>query len=168
MKRLAVIVGVVCVIAGLAAGAASAKLSAPEQSWVKPVIAVYNLEAKALGVVQAEELAVIEADGAGKYFTTLKDTLAVFAACPVAIKDAGAPPSVRLQTFDHDMVVSCAHLYSGGEDYAHAVGDVSVGQGKPAASALEAAKPQFIAGAKELSVAAHLLDSIGGKSAFEA
>lgn len=168
VKRVVLIVGVVCVVAGVATGAAAAKLSPAEQTWVTPVIQVYNLEAKALSVVQAEELVVIKANGAGKYFNTLKLTLSVFAACPTAIKDAGAPPSVRLKAFDQDMVVSCRDLYAGGEDAAHAIADVRVGQGKPATAALKASDPKLEAGAKELAVAEGQLASIGGKSAFEA
>jgi hypothetical protein len=165
---VAVALVVVSAVAGFATGIASAKLSAPEQTWVDPVIKVYDLEAKALSVVQAQELVVIEDSGAGKYVQKLEGTLAVFASCPVAMNDAGAPPSVRLQSFDHDMVVSCQHLYSGGEDVAHAIADVRVGQGKPAATALGASTPQLVAGAQELTAAEHLLASIGGKSAFEA
>ena len=132
------------------------------------MLKMYNLDAKALSVVQAEELVVIKADGGGKYFNTLKLTLAVFASCPVVIKDVGAPPSVRLKTFDHDMVVACGDLYAGGEDVAHAIVDVRVGQGKPATAALEASNPRLEAGAQELAVAERLLASIGGKNSFEA
>jgi hypothetical protein len=168
VKRGALVACLLAVVAGVATGPASAKLSPVEQRWVTPVIELYNLEVTALGHVQAYEHIVIKDDGAGSALNALKTTLAVFATCPVAMKDVGAPPSVRLELFDHDMVVSCQHLNSGAEDIAHAVGEVRVGQGTPAATALEAATPQLEAGAKELGVAARLLESIGGKSTFEA
>lgn len=168
MKRILCLAVVLCAVAGLSVSAASAKLSPVEQTWVSPVVTIYNLESDALGSVRAYEDVVVKDDGAGKYFDTLKRILGIFAVCPEEMTYVGAAPSTRLVPVDDDMVSACQHLSSGGDDLAHVIVDVRAGDGKAAAAAVKASEPQLVAGAGALAAADHLLLSIGGKSAFKA
>lgn len=169
MRRRLLVLATVAVLAAAGAAGASARLSPVEQHWVTPLLKVYNVESASLSVVQQEERATDAlVAGSGKNNTLLTETLLEFVECPSAVKAAGKPPSVRLETFDSDMVASCAHLAAGGNDVGKAIGQIRSGDVARARSDLEASLTEFVAGSKLLAAAERQLMVIGGKSVFAA
>jgi hypothetical protein len=169
VRRFALSLALVLLLTGLVAGSAAAKLSPVEQTWVKPMITIYNAMAANLGVVVDEEKASDALiAGSGKNNDLLTYTLSVFVSCPSEVKTVGEPPSVRLQAFYTDMVAACAALAGGGTDAGHAIGAIGKGKGALARSDLVASTSELSKGSKLLAAAEKQLAIVGGKNIFEA
>jgi hypothetical protein len=169
VRRFAITLLAGLALVALGAGSAAAKLSPVEQTWVKPLLKVYDVEAANLSVVEPElraSDALIAASGTNN--TRLTDTLAGFVECASVVKKAGPVPSLRLQGFLTDLLDSCSHLSTGAQDIAHAIGQISQGNGVKASTYLKASTPALLAGSKLLAAAQKQLTIIGGKNIFEA
>jgi hypothetical protein len=166
MRRLAVLL-VVFAALGWAA-AAEAKLTAVEQKWAKPMIAVWNQQNVALQVVlQAASAkdALIAGTTNNKRLTVILNT---FVVCGAEIKKAGAPPSPRLATFDTSLRSACTHNTAGAHDFAKVVGAIRSGRAAQAKTLLQQGVGQFKLGTTAMNKAYKSLTALGGANIFKA
>lgn len=170
MVAVAALVGLTAAVAAQAAPTRIAKLSRSEQKWVTPMISVWNDVNLNLHLVLDEEKAPNALiPGSGKNNTLLTKTLGVFASCTALVKRAGNPPSTRLVAFQTAMKGMCAHMVSGAQDVAKAIGAIyKKHDAKLAGSLLVQGTDEFKQGSALLATAQKQLMLIGGKSVFTA
>ena len=156
------------VVAGLGAGAASAKLSPAENTWAKSMITTYNVMSKELTIVVSEEEAENALIARTAANATLTKTLEAFELCGTAVKKAGPAPSTRLTPFLTSMNAACLHLGLGSNWVAKAIGAIGKGNGTLAKTDLGKSVTELKACSDHLATAAKLLLAIGGKAIFTA
>jgi hypothetical protein len=166
MRKLAV---VVTVLAGLGwTAAAEAKLTAVEQKWATPMIAVWNQQNLALHVVlqaAAAKDALIVGTTNNKRLTIILNT---FVVCGSQIKKGGAPPSPRLTSFAGSLKTACTHDTAGATDFAKSIGAIRAGKSTQSQALLKQGVAEFKLGTAALSKAYKSLTAIGGRNIFKA
>jgi hypothetical protein len=166
MRKLAVLAAVVAALAS--AGAAEAKLTAVEQKWATPMIAVWNQQNLALHVVlqaASAKNALVYGTANNKKLTIILNT---FVVCGPSIKKAGAPPSPRLNAFAAALTTACTHDTSGATNFAKAVGAVSKRKAAQSKTLLNQGVAEFKLGTAALTKAYKSLVSVGGQNIFKA
>jgi len=155
------------VLTAVSAGAAparSAKLTGPEQKWVTPVVAVWNVMNDGLQTVSAQtttEGALIPGTKANK---TLIVTLGNFVECSNAMTKFKDPPSSRLKPFAASMKGACKHLGTGAHGVANGVSTIyKQNNAKLATLQIKAAFKELSKGSSQLATARKQLLAIGGK-----
>jgi hypothetical protein len=159
-------------LAGLAAGAAQAKLTPVEQKWTTPLVSVWNVQNAGLHLVlhQATAKNALIA-GSKPNNLALTKTLVALVSCKAptdAIRKAGAPPSSRLTVFRDALNATCIHDANGAQDFARAIGAITNGKPKLAKAFLIQGVSEFKRGSAQLSKAYASLTAIGGRNAFKA
>jgi len=158
----------VSVGAGLAASAASARLTPLEQRWVKPLLAVWTQQNAALHLVlpaASAKDALLVGTAANAKLTTVLNT---FVVCSPELRKAGDPPSPRLRPYLAALTTACTHATSGAHDFAKAVGAVGKGKGALAQSYLARGVAEFKRATSALTTAYRAIIAIGGKNIFTA
>ena len=156
------------VVACLLAAGASAKLTPVEQTWAKPMIAVWNQQNVALQVVlQAASAkdALVYGSANNKKLNVILNT---FVVCGPAIKKAGTPPSPRLKAFADALGTACTHDTNGAHDIAKVVGAVRKGKTAQLQALLQGSAAEFKLGTAALTKAYKSLLAIGGANIFKA
>jgi hypothetical protein len=152
-----------------AAPARTAKLTAAEQAWVKPVVALWNMMNGGLLVVGKETTAtnaLVPGTAANK---TLIQTLGGFVTCTGVMKKAKVPPSARLQPFAQSMTLACASLGTGAHGVANGISTIyAKHNAKLASLQIKAAFGEFAKGSAKITAARRQLLAVGGKTIFSA
>jgi hypothetical protein len=167
----------VTLAAGIAAAAAlapagGAALSPAEQTWVTPLVKIWNIQNSSLKVVIAQALkpkALVA--GSKPDNLNLTNTLAALINCKVPkdlIHSAGAPPTTRLKTFRNALNSACIHDQNGANDFARAIGAVTKGQSGKVTNFLKQGVAEFKKATGQLAKARSSLVSIGGQPLFQA
>jgi hypothetical protein len=166
--RVAVTVaGVAAVLLVPSAGAAT--LTPAEQAWIAPLVKIWNLQNSSLKVVLAQALkpsALVA--GTKPNNLNLTNTLVALADCKQPkdrIKLAGAPPTVRLNTFRDALNSACIHDQNGANDFAKAIGAVSKGRKAQVTPFLQQGVAQFKKGSLLLTKAYDALQTLGSGAA---
>jgi hypothetical protein len=159
--RLAVIalVGAAVVIP-----AAGAKLTPAEQTWVSPLLKIWNTQYAAGGLVIPEANAKGGLTAGTKANEKLVGTLAALIDCKAPkdkIKAAGDPPTARLATFQTELNAACKLDYQGAKLFATAVGDVRQGKISVANAHLKSGVTDLRNGRVQLANAYEYLTKIG-------
>ena len=160
------------VVCGLFAGSAQAKLTPTEETWAKPLIAIWNTQNAALHLVVGQASAKNALIAGEKPHTlALSKTLLALITCKQPtdlIKKAGAPPSPRVTAFRDALNSACIHDNDGAHSFAKAVGAVTKGNSKLAATLLSQGVAEFKLGSAQLSKAYKAITAVGGKNIFTA
>jgi hypothetical protein len=154
------------------APAGDAKLTPAEQTWITPLLRIWNTQYAAGGVVvkQAEAKNALVA-GSKPNNLNLTVTLAALIECKVPsdqIRKAGKPPTPRLVVFRKELDAACTYDYKGATLFAKAIGAVRVGKSSLAASRLKAGAADFYQGRVQLAKAYEYLSKIGKASSLTA
>jgi hypothetical protein len=166
MRKLAVIIIALAALGWTAA--AEAKLTAVEEKWAKPMIAVWNQQNLALHVVlqaASAKNALIVGTANNKRLTIILNT---FVVCGAEIKKDGAPPSPRLTTFAASLKTACTHNTAGATDFAKSIGAIRAGKTTQSQTLLRQGVAEFKLGTAALSKAYKALTAIGGQNIFKA
>jgi hypothetical protein len=148
-------------------GAATAKLTAAEEKWAKPMIQVWNQQNVALHVVlqaAAAKNALVYGTANNKKLNVILNT---FVVCTPEIKKAGAPPSPRLTTFATALKTACAHDTAGATAFAKTVGAIRKGKTAQSQKLLQQGVAEFKLGTTALSGAYKSLIAVGGSNVFK-
>ena len=163
--RVAIFAAGVAAAAFLAPGA-GAILTPAEQAWVKPLIAIWNVQNKSLNVVIAQALkpkALVA--GSKPDNLNLTNTLVALANCKQPtdlIKKAGAPPSHRLVVFRNALNSACIHDQNGANDFAKAIGAVTKGRTSQVTPFLQQGTKEFRKATLQLTKAYNSMQALGG------
>jgi hypothetical protein len=159
-------------VAAVFAGTAAAKLAPAEQTWVTPLIKVWNLQNAGLHLVlqQAGAKNALVA-GEKPQNLALTETLGALVQCKTPtdlIEKAGAPPTKRLTTFRNALNAACIHDGNGASDFAKAIGAVTKNDTSRAKQFLTQGVAEFRKGSAQLTKAYKAIVALGGKAAFSA
>jgi hypothetical protein len=160
--------------AGIAASAvlvpgASASLSPAEQSWIAPLVKIWNVQNSSLKVVIQQALkpkALIAGNKPDNL--NLTNTLVALANCKQPkdlITQAGAPPGTRLNPFRDALNAACIHDQNGANDFAKAIGAVTKGRTAQVTPFLKQGIAEFKKGSVQLTKAYNSLQTLGGAAA---
>jgi hypothetical protein len=159
-------------LAVLGAGAAgavpakTAKLTAAEEKWAKPVVNLWNVMNGGLLVVGKQTTANNALIPGTSANYTLTQTLATFITCTPVMKKAGAS-SARLSTFSATMKDACNHLGVGAHGVANGIATIyKKRNGKLGAAQIQAAFTEFQQASALLAKAQKQLLALGGTNIF--
>jgi hypothetical protein len=113
------------IAAAVLAGVAGAAFTPAEQAWLTPLLRIWNDQNDHLKVVVGQAEARNALIVGTKPNETLTFTLAALASCKEPrdlIRQAGPPPSARLEGFRGDLNAACIDDLSGANDFAKAIG----------------------------------------------
>jgi hypothetical protein len=170
MRALSALVLAV-VLAGLAAGTASAKLTPAEQKWVTPLLRVWEKQNAGLNLV-LKAATVNNSAGMVPGTTENRNLVTILAAlidCKEPtdrIKKAGTPASPRLTPFRDALNSACIHDANGAHDFAKAIAAFGKKQNKLGGTLLVTGVAEFKKGTAQISKAYKALTAIGGKNLF--
>jgi hypothetical protein len=166
MRARVWILAAVVAAATLLAPSAGAALTPAEQTWVKPLIRVWNVQNKSLKVVITQALkpkALVAGNKPDNL--NLTNTLVALANCKQPadlIKKAGAPPSKRLLAFRNALNSACIHDQNGANDFAKAIGAVTKGRTAQITPFLQQGTKEFQKATRQLTKAYNSLQALGG------
>jgi hypothetical protein len=152
--------------------AAQARLTPTENTWAKPLIAIWNVQNAGLHLViqqASAKNALVAGEKPENY--TLTNTLLHLINCKQPkdlIAKAGIPPSPRLAAFRDALNTACIDNGKGANDFAKAIGAVTKNNSKLAQSLLVQGVAEFKLGSAAIAKAYKVLIAIGGKSIFVA
>jgi hypothetical protein len=149
------------------APARSAKLTPAESKWLAPLVTEYTTLAKALAVVNKQELAKDALVQGTTANTTLTKTLATFVACKTALTKARKAPTARLKPFLTSMTGACGNLDTGANTIARAVGAVGQGNSTQAVSLLKKSQTELQKGSTLLGKAGQQAVAVSGGSSLK-
>src|SRR5579871_2553484 len=166
--RLAVIV-----LAGAAVvvPAAGAKLTPAEQTWVSPLLKIWNTQYAAGGLVSKQASAKGSLVAGTKANETLLNTLAALVDCKEPhdrIKAAGNPPSPRLDTFQTELNTACEDDLQGANLVAKSINAVRDGKTSLATSRMRAGISALYKGRLQLVKAYEVITKAGKGSGLTA
>jgi hypothetical protein len=172
MRAVSILVLAV-VLAGLTAGAASAKLTPAEEKWVAPLLKIWEKQNAGLNLVIP---AATRNNGAGMVAGTTenRDLVTILAAlvdCKEPtdrIKKAGAPASPRLVAFRDALNSACIHDANGAHDFAKAIAAFGKKKNTLGKSLLVSGVAEFKKGTAQISKAYKAITAVGGKNIFTA
>jgi hypothetical protein len=148
---------------------AGASLTPAEQSWISPLIKVWNVQNSSLKVVIQQAVkpnALIAGNKPDNL--NLTNTLVALADCKQPkdrIKLAGAPPTTRLNPFRDALNAACIHDQNGANDFAKAIGAVTKGKSAQVTPFLKQGATEFKKGTLQLAKAYNALQTLGGAAA---
>ena len=157
------------VASALFAPGAGATLSPAEQSWIAPLIKIWNVQNSSLKVVISQALkpnALVA--GSKPDNLNLTNTLAALADCKQPkdrITSAGAPPTQRLNPFRDALNSACIHDQNGANDFAKAIGAVTKGNAAKVKPFLAQGTAEFKKASLQLTKAYNALQTLGGSAA---
>ena len=159
--RLAVLV---LVGAAIAVPAAGAKLTPKEQTWVAPLLKIWNTQYAGGGLVSKQANAKGSLVAGTKANETLLSTLAAIVDCKAPhdrIKAAGSPPTSRLNSFVTELNAACEYDLKGANLVAKAMGSVRLGKTSVATSRLRAGIKDLYDGRVQLAKAYEAITKLG-------
>jgi hypothetical protein len=159
--RLAVIA---LVWAAVLAPAAGARLTPKEQTWVTPLLKIWNTQYAAGGLVSKQATTKGSLVAGTKANKTLVLTLASLVDCKAPkdqIKAAGDPPSARLSPFLTELNTACEYDYKGANLVAKAMGSIRLGKTSQATSRLRAGISDLYKGRVQLAKAYVAITKLG-------
>jgi hypothetical protein len=172
MGRRGLIAASALAAAAIVTPLAGAVLTPAEQSWLAPLITIWNVQNDHLKVVvaqaEARDALIVGERPANE---TLTYTLAALASCKQPkdlIKQAGAPPSARLAGFRSELDAACVDDLDGANDFAKAIGAVREANYSLETALLKSGLVEFGKGRDELARAYLAVVSVGGKVVFKA
>jgi hypothetical protein len=169
-RLLAVLASAAVLGSGLAgfAGATSArtaKLTPPEQRWLKPLLAVWQAQNDGLNLVLRQAAApnalLVNSNPNNK---KLQKVLGALLSCKQpadAIKLAGAPPTARLDRFLVTLDAACIEDENGAHAFTSAMIAYTANQGPRTAALIKVGVAYFKLGSAEIAKAYTSLTSLG-------
>ncbi|MEI8104307.1 MAG: hypothetical protein WCH31_00515 [Actinomycetes bacterium] len=145
-----------------AATARSDKLSPSEETWVKPLLTLWNTMNGDLKVIGAQAAAKNALVPGTKDNLALIKTLAAMATCSKTVAKAGPPPSQRLNEFENSLSTACVVLGKGAHEIAQGIGAIQKNQGATASNLFKDATTQLQRGTAQLAAAQKQLVGLGG------